>query len=254
MSEPLTEEQVDVVDFRQKALPILPFDPITPETDDEKSNSPAHKKRTFPLPKRPRPHPPHTNTSSKLSPPPLHNHSSPRRSRNNFLSPKEQLEMTEFYNRKKHIFIVTWGGRPLYTRYGSLTAKHMTSFMGVVTLLPSSVANVGGEKEKEDKLIAFTSSDCKFLYLLRGPLYYFMISKNSQQSIRQLKNELKYESFFFLFFSTPFPLFFKLRIYCTYLPKKRGKREKGEKENKCKMVSYIHHQVIGPMRVLRASA
>eukprot|EP01083_Nonionella_stella_P284808 969559_1 len=81
----------------------------------------------------------------------------------------------DFYSKEKHIFIVTWGGRPLYTRHGSLNDRHMTSFMGVVSLFPSNVERVN--ILTQDDIRSFITYDgVKFVYLLAGPLYFFCIT------------------------------------------------------------------------------
>lgn len=94
----------------------------------------------------------------------------------------------DFYSREKHFFIVTWGGRPLYSRYGKLNAKHMISFMGVVSLFPANVETVGKE---HDNIRGFVTNDTKFVYLICGPLYFFCISKTSE-TMSQIRNQLRY--------------------------------------------------------------
>ena len=98
--------------------------------------------------------------------------------------------MSTFYDEEKHIFIVTWGGRPLYTRHGSLNERHMTSFMGVVSLFPSNVERVN--ILTQDEIRSFETYDgVKFIYLIAGPLYFFCITKTTE-TIKQIRNSMRY--------------------------------------------------------------
>ena len=108
-------------------------------------------------------------------------------------SPSQSKDLS-FYDEDKHMFIVTWGGRPLYTRHGSLNEKHMTSFMGVVSLFPSNVERVN--ILTQDEIRSFITYDgVKFIYLICGPLYFFCITKTTE-SIKQIRNAMRYYQLF----------------------------------------------------------
>ncbi|ETO19936.1 hypothetical protein RFI_17285 [Reticulomyxa filosa] len=81
-----------------------------------------------------------------------------------YLNEQEQQEMKKFYSKEKHIFIVTWGGRPLYSRYGNLTAPNMISFMGVVSLIPSNIERVN--PNEYDNIRGFTTGNLYTYYLI----------------------------------------------------------------------------------------
>eukprot|EP01083_Nonionella_stella_P152128 487259_1 len=102
----------------------------------------------------------------------------------------DESERDRFYEYEKHVFIVTWGGRPLYTRHGSLNDKHMTSFMGVVSLFPSNVERVN--VLTQDEIRCFSTYDgVQFIYLLCGPLYLFCVTR-TRESIHQIRNQMRY--------------------------------------------------------------
>ena len=101
-------------------------------------------------------------------------------------------KLRAFYGEEKHLLIVTWGGRPLFSRsrFGSVSDRFMTSLFGVVSLMPCNVERVN--VMTGDEIRCFETLDgVKFIYLLCGPLYLFCITR-SGESIQQIRNQLRF--------------------------------------------------------------
>merc|ERR1712130_310121 len=87
---------------------------------------------------------------------------------------KEHNKDPNWFRHEKHIIIVSWAGRPIYTRYGDDTL--MAAYMGVVTAIISNVARSG------DKIRSMTAGDHKFVFLLKGPIYLMAISRTNEST------------------------------------------------------------------------
>jgi len=102
----------------------------------------------------------------------------------------ELASRRDFYSKSKHVLIVTWGGRPLFSRWGSVSDRFMTSLFGVISLMPCNVERVN--VRSGDEVRSFETLDgVKMIYLQCGPLYLFCVSR-SGESIDQIRNQLRF--------------------------------------------------------------
>ncbi|XP_012868416.1 PREDICTED: vacuolar fusion protein MON1 homolog B isoform X2 [Dipodomys ordii] len=83
--------------------------------------------------------------------------------------------------QRKHVFVLSEAGKPIYSRYGSVEALSAT--MGVMTALVSFVQSAG------DAIRAIYAEDHKLVFLQQGPLLLVAVSRTSQ-SAAQLRGEL----------------------------------------------------------------
>ncbi|XP_004625829.1 vacuolar fusion protein MON1 homolog B isoform X1 [Octodon degus] len=84
-------------------------------------------------------------------------------------------------NQRKHVFVLSEAGKPIYSRYGSVEALSAT--MGVMTALVSFVQSSG------DNIRAIYAEDHKLVFLQQGPLLLVAMSR-TPQSAAQLRGEL----------------------------------------------------------------
>ncbi|XP_004600921.2 vacuolar fusion protein MON1 homolog B [Sorex araneus] len=84
-------------------------------------------------------------------------------------------------NKRKHVFVLSEAGKPIYSRYGSVEALSTT--MGVMTALVSFVQSAG------DAIRAIYAEDHKLVFLQQGPLLLVAVSR-TPQSAAQLRGEL----------------------------------------------------------------
>ncbi|XP_077459074.1 vacuolar fusion protein MON1 homolog A [Stigmatopora argus] len=86
-------------------------------------------------------------------------------------------------SHKKHMFVLSEAGKPIYTRYG--TEEALSSTMGVMMALVSFV-------EAENNIIRSIHADgCKVVFLTKRPLVLVGVSRTSQ-SEKELLRELQY--------------------------------------------------------------
>ncbi|XP_042556848.1 vacuolar fusion protein MON1 homolog B [Dipodomys spectabilis] len=83
--------------------------------------------------------------------------------------------------QRKHVFVLSEAGKPIYSRYGSVEALSAT--MGVMTALVSFVQSAG------DAIRVIYAEDHKLVFLQQGPLLLVAVSRTSQ-SAAQLRGEL----------------------------------------------------------------
>uniref|UniRef100_A0A3P9MJM2 Vacuolar fusion protein MON1 homolog n=1 Tax=Oryzias latipes TaxID=8090 RepID=A0A3P9MJM2_ORYLA len=107
--------------------------------------------------------------------------------RNNFSSEnktkEEDISSEAWRSHKKHIFVLSEAGKPIYTRYG--TEEALSSTMGVMMALVSFV-------EAEKNIIRSIHADgCKVVFLTKSPLVLVGVSKTCQ-SDKELLRELHY--------------------------------------------------------------
>ena len=86
-----------------------------------------------------------------------------------------------FFLHKKHVFVLSYAGRPIFSRYGDETL--LAAYMGVISAFISNVESM------KDQLRSFTAGIWKFVFLYRGPIYLLSISR-TKESIVQLRNQL----------------------------------------------------------------
>jgi len=89
-----------------------------------------------------------------------------------------------FYKREKHVFILTWAGRPVYSRYGDET--DLASFMGVI----STIINIVNVNQKDDIRCVIAGSH-KFVFLVKGPVYLLCVTR-THETVLQLRIQLEY--------------------------------------------------------------
>ncbi|KAM4833490.1 vacuolar fusion protein MON1 homolog B isoform 2-T2 [Thomomys bottae] len=87
----------------------------------------------------------------------------------------------DWRSQRKHVFVLSEAGKPIYSRYGSVEALSAT--MGVMTALVSFVQSAG------DAIRAIYAEDHKLVFLQQGPLLLVAVSRTSQ-SAAQLREEL----------------------------------------------------------------
>eukprot|EP01088_Endostelium_zonatum_P017174 TRINITY_DN4933_c0_g1_i1.p1 TRINITY_DN4933_c0_g1~~TRINITY_DN4933_c0_g1_i1.p1 ORF type:complete len:450 (+),score=93.10 TRINITY_DN4933_c0_g1_i1:48-1397(+) len=89
----------------------------------------------------------------------------------------------EWKNKKKHIFILSSSGRPIYSRFGD--ELKICTIMGVIQAIVSFVA-VGG-----DSIKSIIAGDHRIVFLLKGPLYFVLVTSN-KEPITELQRQLEY--------------------------------------------------------------
>nr|XP_010965723.1 PREDICTED: LOW QUALITY PROTEIN: vacuolar fusion protein MON1 homolog B [Camelus bactrianus] len=87
----------------------------------------------------------------------------------------------DWRSKRKHVFVLSEAGKPIYSRYGSVEALSTT--MGVMTALVSFVQSAG------DAIRAIYAEDHKLVFLQQGPLLLVAVSR-TPQSAAQLRGEL----------------------------------------------------------------
>lgn len=88
-----------------------------------------------------------------------------------------------WFRHKKHILIMSWAGRPIFTRYGDDSA--LSAYMGVVSAIISNFQKTG------DSLRSIVAGDHTLVFLLKGPIYLLCISRTTE-SIKQLTQQLTF--------------------------------------------------------------
>lgn len=101
----------------------------------------------------------------------------------------EEDEIDEFgkgsawRQEKKHIFILSSAGKPIYSRYGS--EDKLVTIMGVLQALVSFVS------ASKDSMRSIVAGDYKFVFFVREHVYLVGVSKGSE-SMQQLLLQLSY--------------------------------------------------------------
>lgn len=98
-------------------------------------------------------------------------------------SKEEDVSSEAWRSHRKHVFVLSEAGKPIYTRYG--TEEALSSTMGVMMALVSVV-------EADKNIIRSIHADgCKVVFLTKSPLVLVGVSK-SCQSDKELLRELQY--------------------------------------------------------------
>ncbi|KAF9172801.1 Vacuolar fusion protein mon1b [Mortierella sp. AD011] len=84
---------------------------------------------------------------------------------------------------RKHFFILSSAGKPIYARYGD--ESRISSYMGVIQALISFFA------DNDDSIRCINAGQHKFVFLLKAPLYLVCVSR-SGESESQLREQLGY--------------------------------------------------------------
>lgn len=82
---------------------------------------------------------------------------------------------------KKHMFILTSSGKPVYTRYGD--EQKLSGFMCVLQAVVSFVSDNG------DTVRYLTAGKHRFVFLIRGPLYLVAVSRTGE-AVSELMRQL----------------------------------------------------------------
>eukprot|EP01129_Flabellula_baltica_P009074 TRINITY_DN3645_c0_g1_i2.p1 TRINITY_DN3645_c0_g1~~TRINITY_DN3645_c0_g1_i2.p1 ORF type:complete len:274 (-),score=62.30 TRINITY_DN3645_c0_g1_i2:756-1514(-) len=94
----------------------------------------------------------------------------------------EGLGSDKWRKRRKHIFIVTSAGKPVYSRYGD--EFKLADIMGAMVAIMSFVSQNG------DEIKYVNSGKYKMVFAVHGPFYLIMVA-NSIESPSSLKVQLK---------------------------------------------------------------
>ncbi|RKO93202.1 trafficking protein Mon1-domain-containing protein, partial [Blyttiomyces helicus] len=84
---------------------------------------------------------------------------------------------------KKHLFILTSAGKPVYSRYGD--ESKLSTYMGIVQALISFFSS------DDDSLRSIHAGAHKFVFAMKGPLYLLTISSTGE-SEAQLRDQMNY--------------------------------------------------------------
>uniref|UniRef100_A0A3Q3QEV0 Vacuolar fusion protein MON1 homolog n=1 Tax=Monopterus albus TaxID=43700 RepID=A0A3Q3QEV0_MONAL len=98
-------------------------------------------------------------------------------------SKEEDVSSEEWRSHRKHVFVLSEAGKPIYTRYG--TEEALSSTMGVMMALVSFV------EAKKNIIRSIHADGCNVVFLTKSPLVLVGVSQ-SCQSDRELLRELHY--------------------------------------------------------------
>eukprot|EP00727_Mastigamoeba_balamuthi_P010276 m51a1_g5871 putative duf254 family protein (668) ;mRNA; r:413986-417296 len=95
----------------------------------------------------------------------------------------EDSSHPKWHKHKKHMFVLSIAGKPIYTRYGDeqKLAPFMASLMAIVSFVADS----------DDTVRYVVAGDHKFVFLLKGPLYLVAICSTPERPA-QIERQLLY--------------------------------------------------------------
>ncbi|KAJ9580107.1 hypothetical protein L9F63_004249, partial [Diploptera punctata] len=96
---------------------------------------------------------------------------------------EEYWQNPEWKERKKHIFILSAAGKPIYSRYGS--EDKLVTMFGVMQALVSFV------QASQDTIRSIRAGSTKFVFLIKGPIILVSVSRTTE-SVSQLVLQLTY--------------------------------------------------------------
>ncbi|PWA03346.1 hypothetical protein BB558_000467 [Smittium angustum] len=96
---------------------------------------------------------------------------------------KADITSRRWQKKKKHYFILSTAGKPIYSRYGD--ESKLSSFMGIIQAIVSTVSNL------QDEIKSMKIGNRNFVFLLREPLY-LVLSSTEKETEMQLVSELEY--------------------------------------------------------------
>lgn len=97
----------------------------------------------------------------------------------------DPLRCKAWLAQKKHIFILSQAGKPIYSRYSS--EDKLVTVMGVMQALVSFV------QAGSDMIRSVHAGDTNFVFVVKGPLILVAVSK-TLESVPQLTLQLTYVS------------------------------------------------------------
>jgi len=96
---------------------------------------------------------------------------------------EEDMLMKSWRRHRRHFFILSSAGKPIYSRYGN--EQMMSTFMGIIQALISFIADEG------DTLRTVVAHRHKFVFLLKGHIYLVAVTRVFD-SENQLREQLNY--------------------------------------------------------------
>ncbi|RIB26041.1 trafficking protein Mon1-domain-containing protein [Gigaspora rosea] len=95
----------------------------------------------------------------------------------------EDPQSITWSRHRKHFFILSSAGKPIYTRYGD--ESRISSYMGVIQAIVSFFADA------DDTIRCINAGQHKLVFLLKGPLYLVAVSRTNESEM-QLRDQLSY--------------------------------------------------------------
>lgn len=95
----------------------------------------------------------------------------------------EDMEDPNWKRHKKHVFVLSEAGKPIYTRYGN--EEKLVTMMGLMQAIVSFV------QDANDSIRSIHAGDHKFVFLVRGPIILVTVC-SAQDSKPQLVLQLTY--------------------------------------------------------------
>jgi len=95
----------------------------------------------------------------------------------------EDQSMASWVNHRKHIFILSSAGKPIYTKYGD--DMKLSTLMGIIQAIISFIA------EDNDTIRSIRAGEHLFAFLLRGPIYLVAVARTGENEY-QLRDQLQY--------------------------------------------------------------
>lgn len=94
----------------------------------------------------------------------------------------EDNSQIEWCKHRKHVFVLSNAGKPIYTRYGDdqKLAPFMASLMALVSFVEDS----------KDNIRHFIAGNLKVVFFVRGPMYLACISRNKNDTVAELSRQL----------------------------------------------------------------
>lgn len=89
---------------------------------------------------------------------------------------------TDWIGRKKHVFVLSFAGKPIYSRYGN--EDKLAWLFGVIQTLVSFV------QTSDDTIKSISAGDTIFVFLVKKPLILAIVSKTDENTT-QLTTQLK---------------------------------------------------------------
>ncbi|XP_063238833.1 vacuolar fusion protein MON1 homolog A isoform X2 [Bacillus rossius redtenbacheri] len=96
---------------------------------------------------------------------------------------EENWQNPEWKSRKKHVFILSSAGKPIYSRFGN--EDKLVTIFGVMQALVSFV------QASQDTIRSIHAGNSKFVFLVKGPIILVSVSRTAE-SISQLVLQLTY--------------------------------------------------------------
>ncbi|RPB23806.1 DUF254-domain-containing protein [Terfezia boudieri ATCC MYA-4762] len=107
----------------------------------------------------------------------------------------DEAKILRWRGRRKHFFILSGAGKPVYSRHGNGSGTEqmlVSGYMGVIqTIISFFHDSGGGSGGSGDSLRSFVAGKCKFVIVKEeGPLYLVAVSRLPCESDAQLRTQL----------------------------------------------------------------